>query len=71
MHPFVTSVTKGNEDAGSAIVILLFLFLVLIKGSRREGECKISLCNPKGGKQLVRFSATRLLYIIVCGRLSQ
>ena len=36
----------------------LFLCLVLIKRIRKQGESKISLCNPSGGKLLLRPSAS-------------
>ena len=50
---FVLGVTQRNEDAvwdqG-----FIFLFLMLIKGIRRQSESKIPLPNPSGGKLLLR-----------------
>ena len=50
---FVPGVTQGNEDA-SGVQGFIVLLLVLIKGIRRYGECKIPLPNPSGGKLLFR-----------------
>ena len=51
--------------------VLYFLFLVLIKGMQSWGEFNISLSNPRGGKMLVRPSASWIVLIRVFRRLNQ
>ena len=51
-------VTQGNDDVVSVQdFIVLFLCVVKIKRIRRQGEPQIPLCNPSGGKLLLRTSS--------------
>ena len=58
-HLFVPDVTQGSQVVGSVQdFMFLILFLVLIKGIMRQGESKIPLHNPSGGKLFLRPSTS-------------
>ena len=54
---FVLGVAQRNEDAGR-FSDLIFFYLVLMKRIKRQGDSKIPLCNPSGGKYPLRPSAS-------------
>ena len=54
IHIFIPRVTQGNEDVGSVEDFILSFLCESRELGGRQGESNIPLCNPSGGKILLR-----------------